>query len=186
MANAIFQSDSILDDLKESEEIDRKYLQEEMNILNQQLVRTGELLNRLFSMQYFETRSVTLFKEMVQISYFLQTEFDIYAKTYEHIIFENHISKDLGFIGIDRVQFQQVITNLVQNAIKFANKTHPKISIIAKKQENNLLIHVEDNGSGLGTENPEKLFEKYATGTKDAMGLGMGLYLCKTIIEMHG
>ena len=67
ISNAIFQADSIIDDI-ENANISRDTIKEELVLLNGELLKTGDLTTRLFSMQYFDTRSVELFKERIQIT----------------------------------------------------------------------------------------------------------------------
>lgn len=147
LSTAIFQADSMLDDL-ENDELPPALLKSELTLLNNQLIKTGELISTLFSVQYFETHSVSLFRENVQISYLLQTEFDIYCRVHEHITFINKISNQIGFASIDRIQLQQVITNILGNAVKFLDKQKPMIMMEAQKIDGFLHIAIEDNGKG--------------------------------------
>jgi signal transduction histidine kinase len=66
ISNAIFQADSIIDDLKNTS-LSKETIKQELMILNEQLIKTGDLTTKLFALQYFETRTVILFKERVQI-----------------------------------------------------------------------------------------------------------------------
>ena len=65
---------------------------------------------------------------------------------------------------IDRIQFHQVISNLLGNAIKFANPKNPSIFLEAQRKNKMLVIAIEDNGPGLKDIDPANLFEKYSTG----------------------
>jgi signal transduction histidine kinase len=185
ITNAVFQSDSILDDLETG--LTEEDLREELGVLNSQLVRAGELLTKLFSVQYYDTRAVSLFKEGVQIGKLLRTEFEIYSRMHPEIRFVDRISAELGTIRIDRIQFQQVLSNLLQNAVKFVSKEGATIVLTAFRDGEFLHVSVEDNGAGFadGTD-ADHLFDRYATGSGGAVGLGMGLYLCRKIVQMHG
>lgn len=144
IASAIFQADSILDEIDKG--IAPDALKSEVSMLNDQLIRTGDLLAKLFSIQYFDTNHVTLFREKVQISRMLETEYEVYSRMHENIAFINKISPDMGFVEVDRIQFQQVITNLLGNAVKFLDKPNPTISLSAEKKDRKLEISIEDNG----------------------------------------
>lgn len=146
ISNAIFQADSMIDDM-EDERLSRETIISDMHILNEQLLRMGELVSRLFSMQYFETRSVQLFRESVHMGDFLKSEVAIYARTNEQIQFLCDISDEVESIQIDRIQFQQVISNLLQNAVKFsAAKPGARVRVSASISEQVLHISVEDEG----------------------------------------
>ena len=88
----------------------------------------------------------------------------------------------------DRVQLQQVVINLVINAIQaMASVTaRPReLSIRSRQNEaGHVLIEVADSGHGIGSTNPDQLFKAFFT-TKPA-GMGMGLSICRSIIEAHG
>ena len=88
----------------------------------------------------------------------------------------------------DRVQLQQVVINLVINAIQaMASVTaRPReLSIRSRQNEaGHVLIEVADSGHGIGSGNAEQLFKAFFT-TKPA-GMGMGLSICRSIIEAHG
>ena len=185
IASAIFQADSILDDMQTGN-VTPEFLRSEVETLSAQLIKTGELLSKLFSVQYYDTHSVTLFREKVQVARLLETECEIYAKMNENIQFITRIDRSIGFVELDRIQFQQVIDNILQNAVKFSCPKNPIITIEASIQHEKLIISIEDNGQGFDNIDIQKLFDKYVTGWGVSSGLGMGLYLCKRIIEMHG
>ncbi|HBB27492.1 TPA: hypothetical protein DCZ36_03290 [Candidatus Gracilibacteria bacterium] len=185
IANAIFQADSIIYDLEDAS-FPIETLKQELSLLNKELIKTGELTTKLFSVQYFDTRSVALFRERIQLSQLLRTEYEVYSRMYEQVHFINLIDEDMGFVKIDKIQFQQVITNLLQNAVKFLDKKDSIILIEAYKKKGVLSVTIEDNGRGFQGMNVESLFDRYTTGSGELLGLGMGLYLCKKIIDMHG
>ncbi len=93
--------------------IPNEEIQEHVRNLNNQLIHVGELTSKLFSVQYFDIHAVSLFKEKVQIGYMLQTEFEVYSRMNKHIQFVNQISNNIGFVSVDRIQFQQVIGNIL-------------------------------------------------------------------------
>jgi len=185
ISNAIFQADSIIDDI-ENTSIPREIIKEELLLLNEELLKIGELTTRLFSMQYFDTRSIELFKEQIQITNLLESEYEIYTHLHEDITFINLVEGDMGFIKLDKIQFHQVLTNLLQNAIKFLDKKESIILIEACIKDGLFHMNIEDNGRGFQGINTEHLFDRYSTGSGESIGLGMGLYLCKKIIDMHG
>lgn len=86
------------------------------------------------------------------------------------------------------VQLQQVVSNLATNAVEAMTDVadRPKILSIrtAARGPNDVLIEVTDTGEGLGAEDASRLFEPFVT-TKPA-GLGMGLMICRSIVEAHG
>ncbi len=88
----------------------------------------------------------------------------------------------------DRVQLQQVIINLVMNGIEAMQSItdRPRELVIRSRQDetHRVLVTVTDSGVGISAENTDRLFNAFFT-TKSS-GMGMGLSICRSIIEAHG
>jgi two-component system sensor kinase FixL len=86
---------------------------------------------------------------------------------------------------VDRVQIQQVLINLIRNALE-AMEASPKrcLSISTEAWESKVLVAVTDTGSGISPAIETQLFQPFVTTKRD--GMGIGLSVCRTIIEAHG
>ena len=87
----------------------------------------------------------------------------------------------------DENRLQQVLTNLLNNAIKFSHE-RGKISVRAQKNGNKIIIGVKDNGVGIGKKDLPNMFKKFyqaPTNIQRKSGTGLGLAICKGIIEAH-
>ncbi|MBP5441796.1 MAG: response regulator [Treponema sp.] len=88
----------------------------------------------------------------------------------------------------DPTRMQQVILNLVKNAVKFTEKGY--IFVTVQRQDNMLCFHVEDSGIGVPEEKQELIFNKYyqvdASTTRRFGGTGLGLAICKNIVDLAG
>jgi signal transduction histidine kinase len=94
----------------------------------------------------------------------------------------------LPIVEGDVVQLTQVFQNLIGNAIKFRGKKSPIIHVGARQQNGEWIFHVKDNGIGIDPKNFERifvLFQRLHT-RQEYPGTGMGLAICKKIIERHG
>ena len=98
------------------------------------------------------------------------------------------IEDDLPEIFADKDRFIQVVINLLSNAVKFT--VHGDITIRAKSDKNSVLISVSDKGMGISKDNLNKVFEKFKqvgdTLTDKPKGTGLGLPICKQIVEHYG
>ena len=91
--------------------------------------------------------------------------------------------KDI-FVEADRVRVTQVISNLLNNAVKFTKEGKITIAIEKKDDEEIIVISIKDTGIGIDSEMFPKLFSKFAS--KSYQGTGLGLFICKSIVEAHG
>ncbi|WP_262028042.1 PAS domain-containing protein [Microvirga sp. Mcv34] len=93
---------------------------------------------------------------------------------------------DLPPIAADRVQIQQVLVNLIRNgidAIEATNGARKLLQVRTQMDEENNMVCVEVRDHGCGIKEPERIFEAFYT-TKET-GMGMGLAICRSIIEAH-
>lgn len=184
MTSAIFQVESAIENLEWKNFIKDITLME-LKELRTQLVRTWWLISKLFSVEYYDNHEVTLFREAIHFPKFLEYEIELFSRIHEEITFLSHVDPNIWFIAIDKVQFQQVITNLLDNAIKFAAKEDPLIYLSASISDHKLILTVEDNGKGFSDASMKVIFEKYNTRSNKNVWLGLGLYLCRKIIMLH-
>jgi signal transduction histidine kinase len=94
----------------------------------------------------------------------------------------------LPTIMAERSRMLQLIQNLLFNAIRFRSEEPPRIHIFTGKQAGRWLLGVSDNGIGIGPADHERIFQlfKKASNTKEYPGTGIGLALCKKIVEHYG
>ena len=101
------------------------------------------------------------------------------------------VDKKTYIIDADYQRILQVISNLLDNAFKFTKELKDNgeiyITIEERKQvagQQHIIINIHDNGKGIDPNIMPRLFTKFAT--KSNKGTGLGLYICKSIIEAHG
>ncbi len=99
-----------------------------------------------------------------------------------------NLETELPNIFADEVHLTNVISNLLDNAVKYCN-TEPEIELFTQNRKNGIAICVKDNGIGISKENMSKIFDKFyrvPTGNiHDVKGFGLGLSYAKKIIEQH-
>lgn len=98
----------------------------------------------------------------------------------------SNLAANLPPVHVDKVQIQQVVINLVRNAVEAMQETPRRFLTIttARHETDRVCVSVADTGPGLSKEVATSLFQPFIT-TK-AQGLGIGLSICRTIIESHG
>ena len=90
----------------------------------------------------------------------------------------------------DAARLRQVLRNLLDNALKYNNKTRPKISVSVKTMNADIIVDVQDNGMGIAAEDLEKIFERFYRSERarqqTQQGSGLGLAICRAIVERFG
>lgn len=101
---------------------------------------------------------------------------------------EIKISPSLPAVMADPARISQVIVNLISNAVRFT--ANGLITVSAKQEEQRIIVCVADTGCGISPERLPFLFERYhqkqKSGGGQDTGTGLGLYICKHIVEQHG
>ncbi len=138
-----------------------------------------------------EGNLVSLKKELFNINQLIAEvakNFENSARKDKEITIQYNNFKEC-FIYADRQRIAQVISNLIDNSVKFIfNKKGGLISITVKQKKEKgtdvIVVCVKDNGEGIHPEIFPRMFTKFAT--KSFYGTGLGLFICKNIIKMHG
>ncbi len=106
--------------------------------------------------------------------------------TREKIVVQDDLSPDLLQVRGDRVQLQQVVMNLIMNAIDAMKGGSSKILTIrtAMQSPGTVMVSITDTGAGIDETMKNRMFESFSTTKKD--GLGVGLRICRSILEDHG
>ncbi len=168
--------------LIDKEEIPRDIMRDALAQISEQGVRAGDIIRRLRQF----VRTGTLDREVVNLNALIN---DVLAMV-AHEIHLNEVDvklrlkEYLSSVWADKLQIEQVLLNLVRNAIE-AMEDSPKHGLLIESTEddNQMLVRIQDSGCGLETA-PENLFKAFYT-TKEK-GTGLGLSISYSIIEAHG
>jgi signal transduction histidine kinase len=100
---------------------------------------------------------------------------------------ETHLDRDLPPIMADEIQLQQVLLNLIMNALESMRPSTGRPRLLRVRtgfnQDDKVIVTIEDNGAGIDAENIDQIFKPMFT-TK-SQGMGMGLAICRSIVEAH-
>jgi signal transduction histidine kinase len=95
----------------------------------------------------------------------------------------------LPLVDADPLRLEQVVTNLVDNAIKYSPDGGAVEVRLTKAPDDALVVSVSDHGLGIAPEHLPHLFERFyraESGSRTIKGVGLGLYICRSLIEAHG
>jgi signal transduction histidine kinase len=107
----------------------------------------------------------------------------------KEITLEDNIPADLSLIEADRTKLRRILVNLLSNALKFTRKGG-RVQVRAERMEGRVRVSVVDTGVGIAPEDVARLFDKYeqarSRATRGEKGTGLGLYITKQLVELHG
>jgi C4-dicarboxylate-specific signal transduction histidine kinase len=110
-----------------------------------------------------------------------------FDKRMKTVKIEKHLSPDVGQLSFMPQALQQVLVNLIVNALDAVNETpSPLIVVRSERRESHVLIEVADNGSGISEEHMARLFEPFFTTKPLGKGTGLGLSISYTLIQKQG
>lgn len=158
-----------------------------INKLDKDADRLVLLINRLLDMTRIQSGKLELNLEPVNLSELIHNMIDSHALQLEESKCELQLDVEENVTGMwDRSRLEQVVVNLLTNAMKFGE--HKPIKIVLKQDTTCVLIKFQDSGKGIAKENQEKIFERFERGDpkEGVQGLGLGLYIVRQILEAHG
>ena len=161
---------------------------ERLNSVNGEVIRLTNLVNQLQNLAKFDSEKSKLNLAKVNVkNLIMNVVYNNQGKALEKNI---NIECDLESIDsyLDKDKISQVIVNLLSNAIRYTNNGG-KIFISSYKENNNLKIQFKDNGIGIPKENIKYIFERFyrvdESRSKNTGGIGVGLTIVKSIIDLH-
>jgi len=174
---------------EEADYLTKEEIKEYAQMLNESLLNQFKFLEDLLSwarIQYgkmkYQPVIINIYEEIQNVKQMFVT-----ASVSKNIKIELNISEDYHVFA-DRDMFWLLLRNLLSNAIKFTN-SGGKIEINSFANEEDIIIEVKDNGIGIEKVNLTKLFQMdshfTSVGTDNENGTGLGLILCKEIIDKH-
>jgi signal transduction histidine kinase len=156
-----------------------------IDIIARNAKRLHRLTEDILDVTKIESQSLQLKKEIFNLNEVIMNVLADYGSHVRKIngVKVSLINKGDFLIEADKRRLNQVISNLLDNAIKFTQKGSIVIST-QRKDNDNVIVFVKDTGIGIDQEIMSRLFSKFAS--KSVQGTGLGLFISKSIIEAHG
>lgn len=178
---------TLLDGAMEDESVRDKFLQKAAKSLD----GLDMLVQDLLTLSQMETGQITMHKEIFNIYSLTKEVFEqVEGKAFKREIqigFSEDVKSSM-FVYADPQRINQVMTNLISNAIKYT-QDNGKVTVDFEKSKNDITVFVKDNGPGIPAEHIHRIFERFyrveKSRSKDKGGTGLGLAIVKHIIEAH-
>ncbi len=179
---------TLLDGAMKDKSVRKKYLQR----ANKAVERLIYIVKDLDMITKIEMGGLTLDQESFNIIDLVQNAFDFLEMKAEKkeisLVFDRDY-QDSIMVNADRERIQQVLTNLVDNSIKYGKQSGTTEVAINQLSEDRCLVRITDNGEGIEQEHMGRLFERFyrvdKSGSRAVGGSGLGLAIVKHLIEAH-
>ena len=161
-------------------------------VVNDESKRLRFLVEKVLQMSMFDRKKAVFKKKELDLNEMVESVANSFSLRVEHT--GGKIYTDIGAVDstifVDEVHFQNVINNLLDNAVKYRKPDQP-IDVYLKtwNDKDRLYLSVKDTGIGIKKDNIKKIFDKFYrvhTGNRhDAKGFGLGLAYVKKIVDLH-
>ena len=178
--------ETLLEGALDDKENNRNFLK----IIQNHAQRLDNLVNDLLSLSHFESKEIKLNRVNFNIRQLVEEAASGFSSQLKNkdIEIKNELSESILLMA-DRDRLEQVITNLIDNAIKF-NKAKGFIRIFGEEIKDKVKITIEDSGIGIPEKDTPRIFERFyrvdKARSRELGGTGLGLSIVKHIIELHG
>ena len=150
-----------------------------------------KLLDELLDISMIESGQLVLEAAPIQYSEFIRQNVELhqFMANKKQIAIHLACHPEVGLVSLDRVKIEQVLNNLISNAIKYS-PPHTVITVRVLREGDAVLTRVEDQGPGIPREEQANVFREFRRSSVKATGeeksTGLGLAIAKKIVEVHG
>lgn len=162
-----------------------------LSTIDEQASRLTRLINEMLEVSRIQSDTLPLHEDRVDIGELVRNVVESLATTAPEFLIEMDLGDKPIFVYIDRGRIEQVVTNLVQNAIKYSGESH-KIEVKSEldADEKNVTVSVRDYGVGIPADQQSQVFMRFFRASNvfatSYSGLGLGLYISHEIVTRHG
>ncbi|OQX13442.1 MAG: two-component system sensor histidine kinase KdbD [Desulfobulbaceae bacterium A2] len=175
-ATSLVQQDIVLDQNGRRELVQTIY--EEAEHLNQ-------IIRNVLDMTRLESGTIRVTKEWQSVEEIIGAVLTRFAERLGDRRVATSLPPDLPLVPFDPLLIEQVLANLLDNAMRYSPAGTP-LDLAAYHQGQQLVIEFADRGPGLGEGQEERIFEKFVRGHAGGGGVGLGLAICRAIVNAHG
>jgi signal transduction histidine kinase/HAMP domain-containing protein len=149
------------------------------------------LINGILEITKIESGTATVQADSIDVVDFMsESESDYMMPMEKELVLEWEYAGDLPAIVSDRIKLKQILTNLIDNAIKFTDRGYVTVSARVAADRETLALEVADSGPGIAEESLPFVFEKFrqidSATTRNYSGAGLGLYIVKNFVDLLG
>jgi two-component system sensor histidine kinase KdpD len=145
----------------------------------------NQIIRNVLDMTRLEAGAIKVKKEWQPVEQIVGAVLNRFAERIKDRPVKTHLSEDLPLVSFDPLLIEQVLMNLLDNAIKYTPKGTP-IDLAASVKDGEIIFSIEDRGPGIPAGEEERIFDKFVRGSATGGGIGLGLTICRAVIAAHG
>ncbi|MBI5739689.1 MAG: sensor histidine kinase KdpD [Nitrospirae bacterium] len=147
--------------------------------------RLNHIIRNVLDMTRLEAGAIKVKKEWQHLEEIVGAVLDRLGERLKDRPVSTSLPPDLPMVSFDPLLIEQVLVNLMDNAIKYTPQETP-LELSAFVKDGDLVVELEDRGPGIPPGEEERIFDKFVRGTAAGGGIGLGLAICRAIITAHG
>ncbi len=172
--------------LEQKQERDPASRREMIQSVYDEATRMDRLVNNLLYMTQVEAGALQVHKEWLPLDEVVGAALVRLEDRLDGRVIKTQLPSDLPLVPLDGVLIEQVLMNLLDNALKYAPPDRP-IEISARASDGEVTFEVADRGVGVPPGDEQRIFDKfYRAAPSGTRGVGLGLTICRGIVEAHG
>lgn len=152
------------------------------------LTRMSHLVDNMLDISVIEADKLSLVKESTEFISLVRNIISLFEIQLKKSNINVKLDEEIPslYVSVDRFRIEQVLTNLISNAIRYA--PNGNVNIRLKSSNNFLIMEFEDHGPGIAPSDRDRIFDRFETilSGLETPGLGLGLCIVKQILEAHG
>jgi signal transduction histidine kinase len=173
--------------LRQDAEWDATTRAEFLRIIDEEADRLRELIDNLLDSSRLESGAIGMTREPTRLAPLLRNVAERAQSAYPDMDLTVEAPDGLPILAIDSTRIAQVLDNLLSNAAKYAPGA--AVEMRARRDRDAVVVEVEDHGPGIASEHTPQMFQRFyrvPETQRNVRGTGLGLYICRKIIESHG
>ena len=173
--------------LRQDTKWDSTARQEFLRIIDEEADRLRELIDNLLDSSRLESGAIGMTREPTRIAPLLRSVAERANDAYPEMVLRIDVPDGLPIIEIDSTRIAQVLDNLLSNAAKYAPGA--PVDLRARREGEAVVVEVHDAGPGIAPQHLSQMFQRFyrvPDTQRNVRGTGLGLYICRKIVESHG
>ncbi len=159
--------------------------QELLMTIYEEAEHLNQIIRNVLDMTRLEAGAIKVKKEWQPVEEIVVAALNRLSERLRDRPVKTSLPDDLPMISFDPLLIEQVLMNLLDNSIKYTPPETP-IDLSASSHGEEIVFEIADRGPGIPPGEEEKIFEKFVRGSATGGGIGLGLTICRAIIEAHG